>query len=174
MKTQIGIQPPMADITLPYSLYSDHDIAHRTPYVEASRDCPFKCEFCLLALDKTAWLFGFDMFLTELESLHARGARLFKFVDHTFNLNVKTSLNILQFFLDKLAADPNDPVFAHFELVPDHVPDALKEVITKFPPCTLQFEIGMQSFNPKVQALVNRKQNNQKATDNIRWLIERS
>jgi radical SAM superfamily enzyme YgiQ (UPF0313 family) len=174
MKVHAGVQPPMAEIKMPYSLYSDHDIAHRTIYVEASRGCPFKCEFCLSALDKTAWPFALDTFLGELEALHARGARLFKFVDRTFNLNIKTSLKIMQFFLDKLEANPDDPVYAHFELVPDHLPDALKEGIAKFPPGALQFEIGIQSFNPEVQALVSRKQDNAKAADNIRWLCEHS
>jgi hypothetical protein len=142
--------------------------------VEASRGCPFKCEFCLSALDKTAWPFGLDTFLAELEGLHARGARLFKFVDRTFNLNIKTSLKIMQFFLDKIEANPDDPVYAHFELVPDHLPDALKEGISKFPPGALQFEIGIQSFNPEVQALVSRRQDNAKAAENIRWLCEQS
>ena len=174
MKIHAGVQPPLDDIALPYALYSDEDIAHRTLYVEASRGCPFKCEFCLSSLDKTAWPFDLDGFLGELETLHARGARLFKFVDRTFNLNVKTSLKIMQFFLDKLAVHPDDPVYAHFEVVPDHLPDALKDSIKQFPPGTLQFEIGIQSFNPDVQALVSRKQNNDKAADNIRWLHEHS
>jgi radical SAM superfamily enzyme YgiQ (UPF0313 family) len=170
MKMHAGVQPPLAELALPYELYSDQDIAHRTLYVEASRGCPFKCEFCLSALDKTAWPFDLDQFLAQLESLHARGARLFKFVDRTFNLNIKSSLKIMQFFLDKLAAAPNDPVFAHFEVVPDHLPDALKNAISRFPEGTLQFEIGIQSFNPDVQALVSRKQDNEKAAENIRWL----
>jgi radical SAM superfamily enzyme YgiQ (UPF0313 family) len=174
MKVHAGVQPPLAELQLPYALYSDHDIAHRTLYVEASRGCPFKCEFCLSALDKTAWPFALDTFLAEMEALHARGARLFKFVDRTFNLNIKTSLKIMQFFLDKLAANPDDPVYAHFELVPDHLPDALKEGIAKFPPGALQFEIGIQSFNPEVQALVSRRQDNAKAAENIRWLCEHS
>lgn len=174
MKVHAGVQPPMAEITLPYLLYSDEDIAHRTIYVEASRGCPFKCEFCLSSLDKTAWPFPLDTFLSELDALYARGARLFKFVDRTFNLNVKTSQRIMQFFLDKIAAAPNDPVYAHFELVPDHLPEALKETIAKFPPGALQFEIGIQSFNPEVQALVSRRQDNAKAADNIRWLCEHS
>jgi radical SAM superfamily enzyme YgiQ (UPF0313 family) len=174
MKLHAGVQPPMTEIAMPYSLYSDHDIAHRTLYVEASRGCPFKCEFCLSALDKTAWPFALDTFLSELEALHARGARLFKFVDRTFNLNIKTSLKIMQFFLDKLEANPDDPVYAHFELVPDHLPDALKAGIAKFPPGALQFEIGIQSFNPEVQALVSRRQDNAKAAENIRWLCEHS
>ena len=174
MKIHAGVQPPLADIALPYTLYGDEDIAHRTLYVEASRGCPFKCEFCLSSLDKTAWPFDLDRFLGELESLHARGARLFKFVDRTFNLNIKSSLKIMQFFLDKLAADPADPVYAHFEVVPDHLPDALKEGIMKFPPGVLQFEIGIQSFNPEVQALVSRRQDNEKAAENIRWLCAHS
>jgi radical SAM superfamily enzyme YgiQ (UPF0313 family) len=174
MKTHAGRQPPLDELQLPYDLYSAEDIAHRTIYVEASRGCPFKCEFCLSALDKTAWPFDLERFLGEMESLYARGARLFKFVDRTFNLNIKTSLKIMQFFLDKLAAHPDDPVFAHFELVPDHLPDALKEGISQFPPGALQFEIGIQSFNPDVQALVSRKQDNQKAAENIRWLCQHS
>ena len=174
MKFHAGVQPPMDEIALPYTLYSDEDIAHRTLYVEASRGCPFKCEFCLSSLDKTAWPFPLDAFLAQMESLHARGARLFKFVDRTFNLNVKTSQKIMQFFLDKLAAHPDDPVYAHFELVPDHLPEALKETIAQFPPGALQFEIGIQSFNPEVQALVSRRQNNEKAMENIRWLCEHS
>lgn len=174
MKIHAGAQPPLNELALPYDLYSDEDIAHRTLYVEASRGCPFKCEFCLSSLDKTAWPFDLDAFLGELEKLHARGARLFKFVDRTFNLNIKSSLKIMQFFLDKLTAHPDDPVYAHFEVVPDHLPDALKESIRKFPPGTLQFEIGIQSFNPEVQALVSRRQNNDKAAENIRWLHEHS
>ena len=174
MKVHAGVQPPIAEIALPYSLYSAQDIAHRTIYVEASRGCPFKCEFCLSSLDKTAWPFPLDDFLAQLDVLYARGARLFKFVDRTFNLNVKTSQRIMQFFLDKLAANPDDPVYAHFELVPDHLPEALKETIARFPAGALQFEIGIQSFNPEVQALVSRKQNNEKAADNIRWLCTQS
>lgn len=174
MKVHAGVQPPMGDIKLPYALYDDDDIAHRTLYVEASRGCPFKCEFCLSSLDKTAWPFPLDAFLEEMEAMHAKGARLFKFVDRTFNLNVKTSLRIMQFFLDKLEANPDDPVYAHFELVPDHLPDALKDTIAKFPPGALQFEIGIQSFNPEVQSLVSRRQNNEKAAENIRWLTQHS
>lgn len=65
-KIHQGIQPAMTDIALPYDFYTDEDIAHRTLYVEASRGCPFRCEFCLSSLDKTAWAFDTDLFIDEM------------------------------------------------------------------------------------------------------------
>jgi radical SAM superfamily enzyme YgiQ (UPF0313 family) len=174
---QKNIQAPTPDpnsLVMPYEFYNEEDIAKRYIYVEASRGCPFKCEFCLSSLDKTAVAFDLDLFLTQLELLYARGVRLFKFVDRTFNLNIKASQRILDFFLEKLTLYPNDPVFAHFELIPDHLPTALKETISRFPQGTLQFEIGIQTFNPDVQQRISRKQNDEKAKDNIEWLMRSS
>lgn len=173
-KILVGEQPRLETIAMPYRFYTDEDIAHRTIYVEASRGCPFKCEFCISSLDKTAWRFDLDLFLQEMETLYSRGARQFKFVDRTFNLNTQVSHRILQFFLDKIAAHPDDPVFAHFEVVPDHLPEALKESIAQFPPGTLQLEIGVQTFNPEVQTLISRKQSNERSAENIRWLMAHS
>jgi radical SAM superfamily enzyme YgiQ (UPF0313 family) len=174
MKVHAGEQPPLAELQLPYAEYSDRDIAQRHLYVEASRGCPFKCEFCLSALDKTAWPFDLDAFLAELAALHERGARRFKFVDRTFNLNVRTSLRILEFFLQRIEASPQNPCFAHFEMVPDHLPEALKEMIARFPAGTLQFEIGIQTFNAEVQQRISRKQDNERAEANLRWLAGES
>ena len=163
-----GEQPKLCEIKMPYHLYTDEDIKNRVIYVEASRGCPYKCEFCLSALDKTAWPFDTDLFLAEMDKLYQRGARQFKFVDRTFNLNIKVSLRILEFFLERM----DDDLFLHFELIPDHLPDALKETIKRFPKKRLQFEIGIQTFNEDVQKLISRRQKNGKAAENLRWLRE--
>lgn len=173
-KVIAGKQPPLPELAMPYAEYTEEDIRQRFVYVEASRGCPFKCEFCLSALDKTAWPFPLEPFLAALETLYQRGLRVFKFVDRTFNLKVDTSVRILDFFLDKLTQHPDDPVFAHFELIPDHLPDKLKAQIQRFPPGTLQFEIGIQTFDPDVQTRISRRQDNAKADANIRWLREQS
>ncbi len=153
----------------PYHLYTDPDIAHRLTYFEASRGCPFKCEFCLSSLDKTAWPFSLDQTLADLDQLYRRGARTFKFIDRTFNLKVDTSAAILRFFLARQIAE--DPVFAHFEVIPDHLPEALRELIVQFPRGALQFEIGIQTLNPLVQKLISRRQDNVRAEANVRWLV---
>jgi len=137
-------------------------------YVEASRGCPFKCEFCLSALDKTSKPFELSNFLTEIDKLFQRGARNFKFIDRTFNLKVSTSVSILEFFLDRMT----DDLYLHFEVVPDNLPDKLKQILIQFPTDSLQLEIGVQTFDPDIQALINRKQDNQKTSENLRWLRE--
>jgi hypothetical protein len=154
----------------PYPFYSDDDLRHRILYVEASRGCPFRCEFCLSSLDRTAVPFDAGRFLAQMSRLYERGARRFKFVDRTFNLRTATSEAILRFFLERVEARPADPLHAHFELIPDHLPDRLRALIARFPPGALQFEIGIQTWNPQVQALISRRQDNAKAEANLAWL----
>jgi radical SAM superfamily enzyme YgiQ (UPF0313 family) len=160
----------LKDIELPYQYYTDTDLKQRLLYVEASRGCPFKCEFCLSALDKTSLPFELIRFLEEMEILYQRGARNFKFIDRTFNLNIKTSMKIMQFFLDKMEQNEDDDLYLHFEVVPDHLPDKLKAMLAQFPENCLQFEVGIQTFNVEVQGHINRKQNNAKSKDNLMWL----
>ncbi len=180
MKIIAGEQPPLDELALPYDEYTAQDLEQRLLYVEASRGCPFKCEFCLSALDKTAWAFDLDLFMAHMQTLYERGARHFKFVDRTFNLKVAHSVRILQFFLDRLhEAGPQEAgaapaLFVHFEVVPDSLPDALKELIAQFPAGALQFEVGIQSFNPEVQQRISRKQDNDKTAENLRWLVAHS
>jgi hypothetical protein len=174
MKVIQGEQPPLQDIELPYQYFTDTDLAHRLLYVEASRGCPFKCEFCLSSLDKTAWAFELAPFLKELETLYQRGARHFKFVDRTFNLKIDASVQILQFFLDKLKEPDAEGLLVHFEVIPDHLPDKLKLLIMQFPTGVLQFEVGIQSFNESVQKLISRRQDNAQTEANLRWLITSS
>jgi radical SAM superfamily enzyme YgiQ (UPF0313 family) len=170
LKVHPGVQPPLDTIALPYDEYSEADLRQRHVYVEASRGCPFKCEFCLSALDKTAWPFPPDRVLEALGGALRRGARHFKFVDRTFNLKAESSARFLQFFLDHIRQTPDDPPFLHFELVPDHLPASLKALIARFPAGVLQFEIGIQTFNRDVQRRISRRQDNGLAETNLRWL----
>lgn len=153
-------------LVLPYDLYDEHDVAHRIIYVEASRGCPFTCEFCLSSLEIPVRQVPLPSLLEHLQRLLARGVKHFKFVDRTFNLNVKVGREILEFFLGRY--QPGQ--FFHFEMVPDRLPDALREVIARFPAGALQFEVGIQTFNEEVAGLIRRRQNYQRLEENLRFL----
>jgi len=157
-------------IALPYDLYDDEDIAHRIVYVEASRGCPFKCEFCLSSLDVPVRNVPTELFLEHMQRLLDHGVRHFKFVDRTFNLNLKISRAILQFFLDRYTPG----LFLHFEMIPDRLPDGLRELIVRFPPGALQFEVGIQTFNEEVAERISRRQDNAKVEENFRFLREQT
>lgn len=156
----------LKELASPYQYYTDEDLQQRLLYVEASRGCPFKCEFCLSSLDKNSVPFEIVLFLEQMEILYQRGARNFKFIDRTFNLNINTTMQIMQFFLDRMT----DDLYLHFEVVPDHLPRKLKELLAQFPEGSLQFEIGIQTFNVEVQKNISRKQNNAKSKENLLWL----
>jgi len=158
--------PALDQVRLPYNHYSAEDLAHRVLYVEASRGCPFTCEFCLSALEIPVRAFSLEVFLEAMQQLLDRGALQFKFVDRTFNLNLRVSRAILEFFLERYRPG----MFLHFELIPDRLPDSLRQIIQKFPAGSLQFEIGIQTFNDSVGQLISRPQDNAKLEENLSFL----
>lgn len=164
-----GRLPPLEKLASPYPDYNDFDLLHhRIVYVEASRGCPFRCHFCLSSLDRSVRPFPLEPFLQDMEQLLARGVRQLKFVDRTFNLKAETAERILSFFLERY----EDDMFLHFEMIPDRLPDSLKPLIAAFPKGALQFEIGIQSFNPEVCQRIGRRQNFQALEENLTFLAD--
>jgi hypothetical protein len=160
-------EPPHFDaLRLPYDEYTDRDVAHRIVYVESSRGCPFTCEFCLSALDVPVRKVALAPFLAEMERLLQRGVRHFKFVDRTFNLGIDGAAAILRFFRERWQPD----LFLHFELIPDRLPERLREEIAAFPPGALQFEVGVQTLDAATGERISRRQDTDKLEQNLRWL----
>jgi radical SAM superfamily enzyme YgiQ (UPF0313 family) len=162
--------PDFSRLKLPYDLYDDRDLAHRVVYVEASRGCPFSCEFCLSSLDVPVRNVPLEDFLPAMGRLLDRGLRRFKFVDRMFNLNVQIGRAILDFFWKRY--EPG--LFLHFEMIPDRLPEGLREPIRLFPPGALQFEVGIQSFNPDVCRRISRRQDARRAEENLKFLKDQT
>ncbi len=160
--------PDIASLQLPYDEYTDKDLRERLIYVEASRGCPFQCEFCLSSLDERVRAVPLQKFLAALAQLVNRGARSFKFVDRTFNLNLRTSMAIVEFCWQHYS-----PGFElHFEMIPDRLPEELRALLAKFPVGAVQLELGIQSFTPIVLKNISRPQNIERIGRNLQFLRE--
>lgn len=162
----VADEADLAGISLPYRLYTDEDIAHRTIYVETTRGCPMGCEFCLSSLDRGVRRFPVDPLLAELDRLWERGARKLKFVDRALNFGVSDRV------LDWLAARSGEGIFAHFELVPQRIPERLLGFLKRFPDGAVQLEAGVQSLDPEVTALIGRRQDPDEVLSTISRLLK--
>jgi radical SAM superfamily enzyme YgiQ (UPF0313 family) len=109
--------------------------------------------------------FPLEPFLADMEKLIERSVRTrsaadgqkpptFKFLDRTFNLNAERAKKIIDFFLAKI--EKGLSLCVHFEMAPSLFPADLAELLRRFPTGALRLEIGIQTLNPKVSALIGR------------------
>jgi radical SAM superfamily enzyme YgiQ (UPF0313 family) len=153
-----------------YRLYSLEDLERKLCYVEASRGCPFGCDFCLSSLDRRVRDFPLESFLRDMGELLDRGARSFKFLDRSFNLDAARAATIMEFFLSK--ARPG--LSTHFEMLPSLVTPALLELAARFPQGGLRLELGIQTLDQRVAARVGRKSDPAFELETVRQLRERT
>jgi radical SAM superfamily enzyme YgiQ (UPF0313 family) len=181
-----------------YHYYTGEDLNRKLVYVESSRGCPYHCAFCLGSAECTALgtavpttspvrHFPLEPFLAQMENLIAQGARTFKFLDRTFNFDISRALAVLEFFLehikaqvawDRVAATPTTaqssparrPLCVHFEMVPGRFPPELLAMLRRFPPGSLRLEVGIQTLNPGVAALIDRPGDSDTALTTLRTL----
>lgn len=167
-RLRIVVAAPVDPATIDpgYRLYTDEDLQRKLTYVEASRGCPFGCEFCLSSLDRKVRNFPLDRFLAEMRQLFARGAHAFKFLDRTFNLEMERAGAIMDFFLAQLAPAS----YVHFEMVPSRFPDGLRKTLSRFPAGSLRLEVGIQTFAPEVAATIGRPSDPDKELDALHFL----
>jgi radical SAM superfamily enzyme YgiQ (UPF0313 family) len=170
----------VAAIKSGYRLYTDEDLQRKLVYVEASRGCPYGCEFCLSGSTASAHSpkvreFPLEPFFAEMGDLIRRGARTFKFLDRTFNLDIERACRIMEFFLNKITNHASSPpLVVHFEMVPSRFPPELLETIARFPPGTLRLEIGIQTLNAGVSARIGRTAKPEQELAAIRLLRDKT
>jgi hypothetical protein len=164
------------EIKSAYHLYTDEDLTKKLVYVEASRGCPFNCEFCMSAVKGACDAvreFPLEQFLKNMEELVRRGAGTFKFLDRTFNINIERAVCIMEFFLEKIK-EKKRGIVVHFEMAASLFPPELRETLARFPAGTLRLEVGIQTLNPEVSARIGRISNPEKELEALRFLKEKT
>lgn len=153
----------------PYFDDSVEEIKSKVAYIETSRGCPYKCEFCLASLDNKVRYLPNDHIKSTLLYLMEHG-KVIKFLDRTFNMKRDFTIDIFEFILDNYK--PNN-VF-QFEITADILhPDIIKFIQDKVPKGLFRFEIGIQTVNQKANLEVSRKQNFDKTVQIIKSIEQK-
>lgn len=151
------------NIKLAYDLLDD--VTNKIVYIETSRGCPYHCGYCMASLDNKVRFFDIEEIKRQILLLQKRNARIFKFLDRTFNANKKNFINLIDFIIEN--HNPNNSF--QFEITGDLLsPEIIDYINEKAPKNLFRFEIGIQSTNIKTNLSVGRIQDNAKLFANIR------
>lgn len=148
--------------------------AGKIVYFEASRGCPFHCSYCLSSVSGGVRRFSFERVKEDLLKVMMSDAHQVKFVDRTFNCNLKTAKQIVKFILSCAQNDESGRIKSknyHFEAAADLFDDELLDLLAEAPAGLFQLEIGIQSFNEKTLEAVGRKTNLEICKKNIIKLL---
>ena len=159
------------DIPSPYCEEYFASLKNRIAYIESSRGCPFNCAFCLSGKEGKVRLFDLSEVKNNMLSLVNHGAKTVKFVDRTFNCNKDHAKEILLFIKENYGKSIPDDVCFHFEIAADIMAEELFLIIEEMPKGSVQFEIGIQSFNENTLRKINRKTNLSKVKENVKRLL---
>lgn len=142
-----------------------NDLKNRIVYLESGRGCPYKCSYCTASLDSKVRFFPLDDVINIVKILMEKEVKTVKFLDRTFNANMKYMIDILD-FIDK----NNKCTTFQFEIVVEKFNDEAIKKVASLKSKFLRFEIGIQSTNDIVNESVCRKQNMALLEKNLKLL----
>lgn len=122
-------------------------------YYESSRGCPFSCSYCMSSIDKTVRFRDIEIVKKDLKHFLVNNIRQVKFVDRTFNIQEKRTMEILEFIRD----NDNGITNFHFEVAADLISDDEIQLMQQLRPGLIQLEIGVQSTNEETIKMIDRK-----------------
>jgi len=157
-----------SEINFPYLETDFPELQNKYIYYESSRGCPFRCIYCLSSrIDQALEFRDLETVKEEILWLLEKKPKIIKFIDRTFNSDRDFSRKIWKFLIEL-----NPKTRFHFEIHPDLLEKEDFEILKKCPADLFQFEIGIQSTNPKTLKNINRTINIIEANKKIRKLIK--
>lgn len=148
--------------SIPFPYDSFEEFENKIVYYETSRGCPFNCQYCLSSTIHGVRYLSMDRLRQDIKSFIDAGIKQVKLVDRTFNCDIDRSIEIMQYIID-LKSKTN----FHFEIAADLINERFLQTVEQAPYGMFQFEIGVQSTNPKTLSEIDRTMNFDKVGLNV-------
>lgn len=145
------VVPPLDEFDFPYR-DGLGDCENKIIYYESSRGCPYSCTYCISGNKSHLRFLDVQRVKKELAFFMENKVPLVKFVDRTFNANLRRAKEILRFIAD----NPSDTVF-HMELAGDNIDEEMISIISQIKKDSVRFEIGVQTTNPDTMKAIERQ-----------------
>ncbi len=155
---------------LPF-IYDENNIErfkNRILYYETSRGCPFNCAYCLSGAESKVTFLSLDRVYNEIDFFNRQKVKQVKFVDRTFNCNVKRAKDIVKHIVSLEQCSTN----FHFEVGADLFDDELTDLLCNSPQGRIQIEAGIQSVHEDTLCACCRKTDVNKCFENLKKVIE--
>ena len=150
---RITVAPSSKTITNDGMLYRDGESTGGILYYESSRGCPYQCAYCLSSATRGVRFRSAEQTIEDLikfETLRAN-CKIIKFVDRTFNADVKRANRIWEALLGEQFTKRY-----HFEVCATLLNEESFSILSRFPKGKIQLEFGLQSTNPETLHAVSR------------------
>lgn len=136
-----------------YDDFSMDELQNKIIYYEASRGCPYRCQYCLSSVEQGVRFLSRERVFSDLKFFIDKKVKQVKFVDRTFNCNKKFAIDIWNFLID----NDNGVTNFHFEVSADILDDEMFAVLKTARKQLFQLEIGVQSTNLDTLSAIQRK-----------------
>ncbi len=142
------------------------DFENKIIYYEASRGCPYSCQYCLSSVEEGLYIFPLERVFSDIRFFLDNKVMQVKFCDRTFNANKSYAKSIWKFLIQ------NDNLYTnfHFELSAEIIDQEMLELLATAREGLIQFEIGIQSTNQQTLNEVARSINTESIFKNVRIL----
>ena len=122
-------------------------------YYESSRGCPYRCSYCLSSAYEGVRAKTVEQTLSDLREFEKLDSKIkiIKFVDRTFNFNIKRANAIWRALLSE-----DFTKNYHFEVCANLLDEESFEIFSQMPKGKIQLEIGLQSTNESTLDTISR------------------
>jgi radical SAM superfamily enzyme YgiQ (UPF0313 family) len=138
------------------------DLTRGFVYLETSRGCPYRCLFCMSALEEKVRSFSMKRIRRDLDFLISKKVPKIKLVDRTFNYDPERAREIFFYILEN-----NRESHFHFEVGANLLDEETIQLLRRVPEHMFQFEIGIQSCSPDTLQAVHRYVSLEKIFENV-------